>query len=127
MMNDDNRIEGMGREEFWRLITLFKTNPDDFGRKLERMSPDELIGFVWMFDETKATVWERYRGNETSEDYIDDLCAYVVGQGREFFEKVRDNPDKMPLQVDYSQPGLNVRYAVQETYRSRFGEDLPPL
>ena len=121
-------IPEMEDDQFWSLISLAKQDFAAFTQKLEQMSQADLISFVWKFEEVAGVLYDdQYLQGQTSEDYIEDLRGYVVAQGKAFYEHVRDNPDQMPKEVDYSEPGVDIKYQASETYYNRFGESMPPL
>jgi hypothetical protein len=33
----------------------------------------------------------------------------------------------MPTEVNYDEPGLDVRFEAEKVYADRFGEDMPPF
>lgn len=127
-MNDIDDIIEPDDSQFWSIVSLVKQDFASFKQKLERMSQAELIGFVWKFEEIADLLYDdKYLYNQTSEDYMEDLCGYIVGQGREFYEHVRAHPDQMPKAVDYAEPGIDIKYQASEIYYDRFGEPMPSL
>ncbi|MCO6433787.1 DUF4240 domain-containing protein [Nitrosomonas nitrosa] len=127
-MNKIHDIPELDNNQFWSLVLLAKQDFSTFKQKLEQMSQVELISFVWKFQETAGDLYdEKYLYNQYSEDYMADLCDYVVGQGREFYEYVRNNPDQMPQEMDYSEPSNYIKDEALEVYSKRFDEPMPPL
>jgi hypothetical protein len=90
------------------------------------MTRDDLIGFYWLFQDTAGVLYDEAHGvNYPSEDYFEDLAAYVVARGKHFFEQVRDDPSRMPKTMDADKPGIDIQYEASKVYRKRFGEPIP--
>lgn len=127
-MDEFDDILELGDDQFWTLISLAKQDTAAFVKKLEGMSQVELIGFAWKFEDLAGFLYdEEYHQGRFSEDYLEDLCDWVVAQGKEFYENVLNNPDQMPTEVNYSDPDIDIPYQVSTVYYDRFGEEMPPL
>ena len=127
-MNDVDNILPMDENRFWDLVSLASKDVKDFERSVQELSQEDMIAFVWKFDELAGEISDAtYYSRFISEDHLEDLCAYVIGKGREFYQKVRCDPNFMPDDVDYSKPGIEIRHVVWNTYLTRFSEPMPPL
>lgn len=117
-------------DEFWSLVGLARTDQDAFRGKLEALDRRALLRFAWMFEERVRELSGephlRHMPANFSEDSIDDLGTWVVGQGRAYYDEVMANPDRLPTNVDFQDPAMFMRYTASQVYRSRFGGTLPP-
>jgi hypothetical protein len=114
--------------DFWKLVDLAQADFDAFTRKLEKMSREELTAFEWKFEETAGYLYKPEFGvNYPSEDAFEDLAAYVVGQGKTYYEKVLGNPAEMPTETDRDKHGLDIQGQAATVYYERFGEEMPPF
>ena len=127
-MNEFDDIPELGDDQFWTLILSAKQGIAALSKNLESLSQVELIGFAWKFEDLAGFLYdEKYHQNQFSEDYLEVLCDWVVAQGKEFYERVLNNPDQMPAEVDYSDPDIDILYEVSNVYYDRFGKEIPPL
>jgi hypothetical protein len=114
--------------EFWKLVDLAQRDFDAFTTRLQKMSRDELVGFEWKFEEMAGYLYKPEFGvNYPSEDAFEDLAAFVVGQGRAFYEKVIENPAEMPSDWNRAQHGIDIQYEASNVFYDRFGEEMPPF
>lgn len=115
---------------FWALVELARKDYEAFVAALKNLNRRELIRFAWMFEEFASRLGEepyQRRINPTfSEDVTDDLWEEVVGKGQAFYEDVLEHPDKMPADVDYSDPSHQMRYEASNVFFERYGEEIPP-
>ena len=90
------------KDWFWEIVESSQRNLVTLSRKLESLSKDELVRYqvqCWHAKEDVNPYSQTYdleaSGLTCSEDDADDFAAWVVGEGRTFCEKVRDNPDNI--------------------------------
>lgn len=113
-------------EHFWEQISLARNDQHNFSKMLSETSKEELLEFIWTFEEVAAEFkYEPYTGyvsSKLSEDGIDDVATWVVEQGRDYVYEVFDNPSLMPKRVDHP---IGLLSKAVRTYRSRFGRPIP--
>ena len=127
-MDEFDNLPDFPDDQFWSLVSLARQDFTAFTTKLEGMNRDDLIGFAWKFEDLAGCLHDdKCHQSQFSEDYLEDLCGWVVGQGRTFYENVRHNPDQMPEEVDSSELGIEIQYEASVVYYDRFGEEMPPL
>ena len=129
-MYDEAWKKDANPEEFWSLVDLGRKDKDAFVERLNSLDRRELIRFVWMFEDFASELGnERYSQHTNasfSEDSLDDLWEEVVGRGRAFYEDVIANPEKMPADIDHSDPSHMMRYEAGNVFHERYGEEIPP-
>jgi hypothetical protein len=117
-------------EQFWSLVALARTDQPAFVAALEGLDRKALIRFAWTFEELASALgaepYASHTDPEFSEDVLDDLWEEVVGRGREFYADVLAHPERMPADVDYSDPSHRMRYAASNVFFARHGEEIPP-
>lgn len=116
--------------EFWHIVGLAKHDRPAFWARLYALSRDELIELRELHNETAATLkYEPYSdamGDNRSEDAIDDIATWVVLQGKEYFDKVVEDPSLIPenVRAEYMKDPFHISGAVIQVHRERFG--VPP-
>jgi hypothetical protein len=121
-----DQMEAMGEDQFWAMIALVDQDYAAFKDLLQHMSREELIGFSWEFQDLVGPVYEVIENEDAfTEDRLQDLTAWVVARGKDFYQHVLDNPKEMPTELDLRQPGLDVLGQAIQAYYDRFGEDMP--
>jgi hypothetical protein len=139
---------------FWELLESSGRNLRSLCRKLEQLPKEQLRRYRLDYDEAKDCVnpccreeCQPHLSGDCSEDHGDDFAAWVVMQGREFFERVRTHPEEVPRYLDMfgaaearrDSPELRwdlevdrdeyrgyqrADYIATPIYAARFGEDL---
>jgi hypothetical protein len=139
---------------FWELLESSGRNLRSLCRKLEQLPKEQIHRYRLEYDEAKSFVsphsWEQCQPHlrgECSEDHSDDFSAWVVMQGRNFFEEVLAQPKFVQHYLDMfsevemrrGDPGLRwneevdrdeyrgcqrADYIASPIYMMRFGEDL---
>jgi hypothetical protein len=113
-------------DSFWKLIALAKRDEDAYRAKLEKMKQDELVRFYHTFESAAALLkWEPYVDHldpKLSEDGVDDVARWVVEQGKEYYTRVVNDPEKLP-----SGPKTPAGYGgeVVDVYYERFDDEIP--
>lgn len=119
-------IPELNDDMFWTLIATANQDDVAFRKKLESLSRVELIGFSWKFKDLMGRLYEVMDDqNELSEDELEDLVAWIVARGKEFYRNVLDNPKQMPKKANYDEPGLDTHFQAIKVYYDRFGEHIP--
>jgi hypothetical protein len=81
---------------FWPLIESLDNNEVKMRKAFRAMSKRQLIAFFRQFRIARGEVNPQSRSDmplrEVSEDALKDFAAWVVSQGREFYDEVRTNP-----------------------------------
>lgn len=139
---------------FWELLESSEHSLRSLCRRLEQLPKEQLRRYRLEYDEAKDCVnpcyWEEcypHLSEECSEDHGDDISAWVVMQGRDFFEQVLTHPEEVQRYLDiFSKvemrqgfPELRwdetvdraefqgyqrADYIASPIYQTRFGEDL---
>lgn len=129
-MNSEEWKKDADPEAFWALIELARKDFEAFLAALKGLDRRGLIRFAWMFEELAsglgAEPYASHTNPEFSEDVLDDLWDEVVGKGRAFYEEVLAHPERMPADVDYSDPSHRMRYEASNVFFERYGEEIPP-
>lgn len=113
-------------EAFWTLVALADSDFDAFCARLEAMDGPGLTGFAWAFEEKAGVLWDvRYHHDRFSEDDLEDLCGWVVGRGRAFYEDIVAHPERMPTEWNPAETGMDIQYQATQTYFERFGSEMP--
>ena len=92
---------------FWELLESSNANLRALCRRLEQLPKEQLRAYQRQYDEAKEFVNPIYRdelfryitGN-CSEDHGDDFSAWVVMQGRRFYERVRADAPSIQRYLD---------------------------
>ena len=97
---------------FWKLVELAKDDHARFKETVRAMKRDELKQFYWNFvdaaSQFKGDPYRAFMSDQLSEDGVDDVSQWVVGQGREFYWNVVNFPKEVPVRVDHSPDILGV-------------------
>jgi hypothetical protein len=129
-------MSSMDSEAFWELIEVGKNDVDELQQRLEDLPEEELVDFYWRLEERAADLqgerFQEHMDEGLSEDSIDDLTAWVVRQGEDFFEDVNADPSEMPSELPKGGGKESYTGRVAKLYRKRYGkgvrmrEDPPP-
>jgi hypothetical protein len=103
-MTDDSQPQV--EDWFWDLIESSGRSLRTLAGKLEQLPNEQLRQYRLQYDEAKDWVsphsaeefWPYV--TDCSEDRADDFAAWVVGRGREFFDRVRSNPEAVQQHLD---------------------------
>ncbi len=132
----------MTEENFWTLMT--ETNlasggdPTDqqelLAKKLQELPPREIIDFDNYFATlmSNAYTWELWGAayminGGCSDDCFSDFRGWLIGQGREVYEKALLNPDSLSehehLEPDMEMEGYS--YLAFTAYENKTGQEMP--
>ncbi len=92
---------------FWTMLESSDRSLKALCRQLEQSTPDQLRQYCEEYSEAKDCVdpcaWVEchpHLSKECSEDHGDDFAAWVVMQGRAFFEQVLSHPEAIAKYMD---------------------------
>ncbi len=129
MYNEDWKKDA-NLSEFWELVAIARSDYKAFVDILGKTDRQGLIRFAWLFEELASRLGQeqylRYTDPNFSEDVLDDLWEEVVGKGQFFYEEVLVHPERIPPDVDYSDPSHRMRYEVSNVFFERYGTEIPP-
>jgi len=124
-MNSEHPLDAIPTT-FWDTIALARESKERFADYLSNMSREELLEFIWTFEETAAEFkydpYTDYVSERLSQDGIDDLAQWIVERGRDYVYSTFDNPASMPKRANH--PDGFLSKAVRTFYR-RYGGPVP--
>lgn len=117
-------------DRFWAWVDLARRDWDAFAAELRTLDGPTLIRFGWTFEDLAGEVWgavedsgfEHFEG-EVSDDAFEDICGWVVAQGRAYYERCLADPTLAPEHPEGV--GIDVQYEAATAYYERFGENPP--
>ena len=121
-------IEGEGESSdwFWNIIQRAEKDQVKLKEILTTLSRDEVRRFQEEFVDASAELQgEPFTDYmiKGSEDSVEDVSHWVVSQGREYYEEILEDPEKIPESVE--EDDSSILYAVApKVYRERFGDIL---
>ena len=133
----------MDEKQFWDLIEQSRENSsscDEQGEKLvellEELETEEIIGFAKQRFEIsiKAYRWDLWAvayiiNGGCSEDGFAYFRAWLIGQGREFFEIVLNHPERAAERVIDGEDAEceAILYACSYAYERKMSQEIPDL
>ena len=124
----------MDEREFWQVIEDAEGDEDALERLLTGRSSEELREFdrIYRRQLARAYRWDLWgvgylMNGGMSDDSFDYFCDWLIGRGRDVFERVLAEPDSL---ADVTTPGdelenEGLRYAVQKAHETTHGSELP--
>lgn len=116
--------------KFWAVIDEVDSDPKKMRVALETMSRDELNKFFWNYEEAVAQIKPLYYDlSEFSESSIDEICYWVVAQGKAEYRILWDDAEEVIPDTTHrfgilrSDPGLVSE--IYDVYDSKFNESPP--
>jgi len=118
-------MDALDEELLWRMVELARTDHDAYLKALAEMLQNELKRYIWTYEAQAATF--SYDPDDPML-YVGDhpLAQWVVGQGRELYRKVADNPRTMPEDASDEDPAFGYLSEAFKAYHKRFGQAVPP-
>lgn len=136
----------METEEFWALLDESREAADgDTGRQTElltaalaRRTPQDIVSFDALFHTTRARgySWDLWAvgylaaGGGMSDDAFGDFRAYLIGRGKEVWDRAVEDPDSLtdalgddPDEAIGESEGL--AYAAAKAYEQSTGSEMP--
>lgn len=112
-------------EEFWETVEAAQQDPARLRGLLKQMSRDEIINFVWVYQDAAAQLradhYWHYVDPDLSEDGLAELANWVVAQGRDYYGRVWEDAAEMPPRKN----DAGLLRAAHREFKERFGEDIP--
>jgi hypothetical protein len=123
------RIEDLDNVEpwFWEVIGRARRSPEKLRQLLRAMSRQELERFHSQFEWAVAGMCaDDFRDvhGYTRDQMLDDLAGWVVSQGKDYYARIWENPDKLPREEDIDERSQLDGIAA-EIYVERFGQSPP--
>jgi Protein of unknown function (DUF4240) len=113
--------------QFWKIIDAAKGDDEKLRPILEKLSKDELYEFYRQYEEARQAFHDDpFYGPEMSDDDVDDIAMWVIGQGEARFRDVLAHPKKMPRELP-SDDGVGFNSVASRVYEDRFGQNLNEL
>jgi hypothetical protein len=104
-MNDEQGAFGPDAnfDWFWDLIRQGNRSRPEMTRILSQLSKDDLIRFQAELQDAAADLNDEpfldYLEDST-DDSIEDICYWVVSQGKDYYTRVWNNPSEIPRDVE---------------------------
>jgi hypothetical protein len=121
--------DGADWTRFWELIDLGRKDPEALERRIGEMTEAELVEFFSIWEQTVADLkddeFTEHMPYPHSEDTLDDIAKWVVGQGSDFYEDVMLDPSKMPTALPPGEENPGWGGVAYWTYRDRYGAPIP--
>lgn len=113
--------------EFWTVIESAEGNRTKMRVILEQMTREEIIVFHRQFLFAAMAIatqeYVKYMRPGTSEDGVDDLSRWVVGQGKSYYLSVYENLKSIPADVE-PHSNAHIYYEIPRVFILRFSEDI---
>lgn len=115
-------------DEFWRMVDLARTQPEQLERETAELTQDELVELHWTFTYATEVLLEPeyidHASPELSEDGLYDLVAWVVAQGKDHYQRVLNDATAMPQECgDWD--GADLQSTLVKEYDRRYHTALP--
>jgi hypothetical protein len=117
--------------ELWRLLDQAENREDKLKAVLGSLPKADIIKLYKEFHRAKRCLWKASNdwdflrpkaGESISEDEKEDMFAYVVGQGREYYNEIMAHPEQLRRDVD---PGeVPFLWVVGRVFWERFDEEI---
>lgn len=108
---------------FWNIISEAALDREKLRNILKDMDREDIIEFQSIFVDFSVELQDEPYTDymEESEDGIEDIANWVVSNGKEYYNKIIENPNSIPYSVE---DRLNeVLFGVaDEVFVDRFGE-----
>ena len=119
-------------DEFWNLIDLAHQDKEGFHTLVKQMECEDLIEFYSTYiqaaNKLKAAPYLNIitstKSMPSAAD-LDDICKWVVAQGKEHYREVYYVPELMPCEIDEPQLGQSLLSPAIEEYEERYNELIP--
>jgi len=125
-----------GRKELWELVEQGRQNRAAVERRIGEMSEQELVDLYWTHEQVVADLKDdsltAHLDRPLSEDTLDDIARWVVGQGLDHYEDVMAEDVALPGRVPSGEAVPFWGGEITKVYHDRYGipvrfkEDPPP-
>lgn len=115
-------------DTFWEMIALARQNREQFRTRLKEMDRESLTHFCWTYEITAADFkYEPYINylDSKSEDGIDDISQWIIGQGKDYYMRILNNSALIPKDIPGRDPALGYLSDAVREYRARYSEPVP--
>jgi Protein of unknown function (DUF4240) len=112
---------------FWEIIETANNGHENLTEILLKADKNTIYKFAGEFGSAAVALTDkRYvdRMEVTSEDSIEDICHWIVSQGKDYYEKIWNNPELIPKYDDIQRVG-NLESVAAFVYEEKFGEEMP--
>ena len=117
-------------DSFWKIIQQADKDKEKLREILKGLSKDELYKFAGNFTEAATQLNDlpflNYVDPGESEDGVEDITQWVVSQGKDYYQKVWENPETIPKHIDGGDPQI-LHGIAESVYKERFGQRMPDL
>lgn len=117
--------------EFWDVVEHARGDEARLRAALTSLPREALINFYGEFRRALRSLWNKFDaaghlrpgpGAQISEDEKEDVFAYVVSQGRGYYDDILSHPERLRRDVD---PGdVPIVWIPGEVFWKRFGEEI---
>ena len=124
------------RKELWALVERARRDPDAVLSRLADMSETELVDLYWTYQHVVADLKDEsitaHLDPPPSEDGLDDLAHWVVGQGLDYYEDVMTEDGALPPRLPRGESVPFWDGEISKVYYERYGvpvrfqHDPPP-
>lgn len=115
-------------EKFWYILDQAKKNKKKLYDILYAFERQEIIDFEYNFMKTALQLYDEpflvQIGVERSEDIIEDICEWVVSQGKEYYFQIWNNPKLIPKNLDRNKLEEILSGVPGEVFWDKFEEEI---
>jgi hypothetical protein len=115
------------KDFFWSIIEQCNKDPYKLEEILLKKDRNTIYKFAGEFSDAAIELTcDRHIEymQVASEDLIEDMCNWIVIQGKDYYENVWNNPEIMPKYDDIER-GVNLASVAEIVYEQKFGEEMP--
>lgn len=113
-------------EWFWDVLAQANNSRDTLRRVLTRLGREEILRFAREFEYAAAELtiepYTRYM-EYNSDDDVEDVAKWVVSQGKQYYERVIQNPELTPICFPGGDTMLDG--VAQEVFHEKHDEGMP--
>lgn len=108
---------------FWNIISKATLDREKLRKILKDMDREDIIEFQSMFVDFSIELQDEPYIDymEESEDGIEDIANWVVSKGKEYYNKIIENPNLIPYSVE-DRLNEDLYGIADEVFVDRFGE-----
>jgi Zn-dependent oligopeptidase len=113
---------------FWEIIKECNKDRDKLEKILLEENKEDICKFAEEFDILSIALTDdeflNHMQKELSEDNIEDICNWIVSQGKEFYTNIYNHPELIPKYEDIKFKEILAGIA-GIVYEDKFDEELP--
>ncbi|MEO0627299.1 MAG: DUF4240 domain-containing protein [Bacteroidota bacterium] len=116
--------------EFWRIVDIAK-NEKKLNDLVKDMSDNDLVNFYWSYRFIAAEPkYERCiealnSVEEMTDDYLDEICDWVVAQGKDYYNRFLAEPESMLDTINFDCPDSVILSKISKEYNDRHDAVMP--